>query len=272
MARSGSTADEGPTASRSARSWFWGREIGVVLVALGIYFGGRAVVEGSPERSTANAERLLDLEASLGLDIEADLQALVIDNEVIRNLGNLSYVWLHWPLLIAALIFLAGRDRRRYRHLRDTLFASGALGLVLFTVFPMSPPRFMPGFVGTVSDDARRHHLDYPIEWANQYAAFPSFHVGWTLVACLAVAATLSRRRWRLGALVPAVLVGVAVITTGNHYVLDSVAGAAIAVGAYVGVGSMLQRSTPTPGGADQAGRRRTAIPDAAPGEALAPS
>ncbi len=216
--------------------------------ALAVYFGGRAIVEGSTERSVANAERLLDLEASLGLDIEADLQALALDHDVIRVVGNLSYVWLHWPLLIAALVLLFASDRRRYRRLRDALFVSGGIGLVLFTVFPMAPPRFMPGFVGTVSDDARRHHLDYPIEWANQYAAFPSFHVGWTLIACLAVAATSSGHWWRIAALVPAVLVGVSVITTGNHYVLDSVAGAAIAVAAYAGVGST-QRTERDPNG-----------------------
>lgn len=218
-----------------------------MLASLAVYFGGRALVEGSSDRSVANAERLLDLEAHLGLDIESDLQELVIEHDILRSAGNLSYVWLHWPLLIVALVLLGWRAPRRYRHLRDTLFVSGAVGLVLFTAVPMAPPRFMPGFVGTVSDDARRHHLDYPIEWANQYAAFPSFHVGWTLVACLAVAAALSRRRWQVAALIPAVLVGLSVITTGNHYVLDSVAGGAIAVAAYLGVGRLHRSAPPEP-------------------------
>jgi membrane-associated phospholipid phosphatase len=194
-------------------------------------------VEGSTERSVANAERLLALEARLGLDIEARIQSLALDNDLVREIGNLSYVWLHWPLLLTALVVLVVRDERRYRQLRDALFVSGAVGLVLFTVLPMAPPRFMPGFVGTVSDDARRHHLDYPIEWANRYAAFPSFHVGWTLIACLAVAATLAHRHWRVAALVPAALVGISVVTTGNHYLLDAIAGGVIALTAYLAVG-----------------------------------
>jgi membrane-associated phospholipid phosphatase len=216
----------------------WRREAARVLAALLVYFGGRIIFEGSTARSTANARRLLELEAAIGIDVEAAIQDLAVDNVLLRTIGNLSYVWLHWPLLIAALVLLFLRDPAHYRQLRDALFASGAVGLVLFAVLPMAPPRFMPGFVGTVSDDARRHYLDYPIEWANRYAAFPSFHVGWTLVACLAVVASLGPHRWRAIALVPALLVGVSVITTGNHYLLDALAGAAIALAAYHGAGS----------------------------------
>lgn len=236
MESSGSTGERGPTVGRPGLP-SWRREITAILAAFAVYFGGRAVVEGSTERSVANAERLLELEATLGLDVEASIQSAALEHEVLRVAGNLSYVWLHWPLLLAALFVLAVRDHGRFRQLRDALFVSGGVGLVLFTVLPMAPPRFMPGFVGTVGDDARRHYLDFPIGWANRYAAFPSFHVGWTLIACLAVAATLRRPGWRAAALVPAVLVGVSVVTTGNHYVLDSLAGAAIAVAAYAGVG-----------------------------------
>lgn len=212
-----------------------------MLVALVVYFGGRVLVEGSDVRSTSNAGRLLDLEARFGIDVESSLQEFALESDSIRILGNLSYVWLHWPLLIAALILLFVRDAPHYRQFRNALFMSGSVGLVLFAVVPMAPPRFMPGFIGTVSDDARRHYLDYPLSWANKYAAFPSFHVGWTLIACLAVAATIERRGVRAAALLPALLVGASVITTGNHYVVDSLAGAAIALAAYAGAGWALR-------------------------------
>ena len=91
-----------------------------------------------------------------------------------------------------------------------------------------------PGFVGTVSDDARRHYLTYPLSWTNQFAAFPSFHVGWTLIACVALAASVHHDRLRWAALAPAGLVAVAVVSTGNHYVIDAAVGAVIAAGAYI--------------------------------------
>lgn len=54
------------------------------------------------------------------------------------------------------------------------------------------------------------------------------------MVACLAVASTLTGTSVRAAALVPAALVGMAVVTTGNHYVVDVVAGLTISVGAWL--------------------------------------
>lgn len=210
-----------------------GRELLLLAIAGVVYFGGRILVEGSTSVSVRNAERLLELERFVGIDIEVSVQALALRHDWLRLLGNLSYVWLHWPLLLMILFVLFRRDVSHYVRLRSSLFASGAVGLLLFWGFPMAPPRFMDGFVGTVSDDARRHYLDYPMDWANRYAAFPSFHVGWTLIACLALAGSLRSRSLRVLSLVPAGLVGFSVISTGNHYLIDAVAGALIALAAY---------------------------------------
>jgi hypothetical protein len=220
------------------------RQIVFALMAAVVYFGGRLLVEGDAARSARNARRILDIEEVLGIDIERGAQDLVLRSDALQTLGNLSYVWLHWPLLIAVSIWLFHRSRVRYVQLRNSLFASGLVGLLLFWVFPAAPPRFMPGYEGTVSDAARRHYLDYPISWTNQYASFPSFHIGWTLLACLALAATFESGRKQAAALIPAVLVGLAVVTTANHYVLDTVAGAAIAFGAYAWFGSRHERAT----------------------------
>lgn len=219
------------------------RETGVLLVAAAIYFGVRVIVEGGSAESTRNAERLIEFEESVGIDIERSVQQFALDHDVVRWIGNTSYVWLHWPLLLAVLWWLFRADRYRYRQLRDAMFASGLCGLILFATAPMAPPRFMPGFVGTVSDDARRHYLSYPLSWTNRFAAFPSFHVGWTLIACLALAASLRgqhSKAWSLLALVPAALVALAVISTANHYVVDAAVGAAIAGTAFVVAGRRL--------------------------------
>lgn len=229
------------------------REIGIVGSAAFVYFGVRVLVEGDTPTAVANADRILRLERRLGIDIEQSAQRLVLEHDVVRVLGNLCYVWLHWPLLIGVLYVLYRRSRPHYERLRRALIASGSAGLVLFWLMPTAPPRFMPGFEGTVSDAMRRHYLGYPLTWANRYASFPSFHVGWTLIACLALAATLPSVRSRVLALVPAVLVALAVVTTGNHYVVDAVAGLLIAVGAYVAVGRVF-RAEPAQRSAD-AGR-----------------
>jgi len=213
-------------------------EVAIALMAAIVYFGGRLLIEGGAVEATRNADRILDIERTVGIDIERGAQDLVLENDVLRTIGNLSYVWLHWPLLIGVLIWLFHRSRLRYVQLRNSLIASGLVGLVLFWVFPAAPPRFMPGYEGTVSDAARRHYLDYPLRWTNQYASFPSFHIGWTLLVCLALAATFDSWRKQAVTMIPAVLVGLAVVTTANHYVLDTVAGAGIAFWAYAWFGS----------------------------------
>jgi hypothetical protein len=61
----------------------------------------------------------------------------------------------------------------------------------------------------------------------NQYAALPSMHVGWALWAGAAVALLAPRKLVRYVAAGYPLLVGVVVVVTGNHYVLDALAGAA---------------------------------------------
>ncbi len=225
--------DGGRFAATGAGRSGWHVEAGITVGGAVAYFGGRFLVEGERTEAIENAQRLMRLERTLGIDVEQGMQRNVLDHDLLRVAGNLSYVWLHWPLLIAVLLLLFARDRTRFRRLRDALLWSGAVGLIIFATVPVAPPRFMPGFVGTVSDDARRHYLAYPIAWSNQFAAVPSFHVGWTLVACLAIAGLTGRRLGKLVALLPAVLVAVSVVTTGNHYVVDALLGTLIAVIAY---------------------------------------
>jgi membrane-associated phospholipid phosphatase len=116
--------------------------------------------------------------------------------------------------------------------LRDTLIVSGSVGLVIFAMFPVSPPRFMPGFVGTVSQAERQHFLPYPATWSNRVASLPSFHVGWTLTAAFVLATTLRSPVLKFIAFLPGPLVAFAVIATGNHYVIDVVVGSGLALGA----------------------------------------
>jgi len=208
------------------------RAAAALVVAAAVYFGVRKLVEGSSGGATRNADRLLRFEQALGIDVEHSLQRFVLEDPVLVDWSNHIYVWLHWPFLILALAMLFTRDRRAYQQLRDTLIASGALGLVIFAVFPVSPPRFMPGFIGTVSQAERQHFIHYPASWSNRVASLPSFHAGWTLVAAILLATTFRSRVARVIALLPGPLVALAVITTGNHYVVDVLLGAGLSLAA----------------------------------------
>jgi len=220
------------------------RAAAVLVAAAAIYFAVRKLVEGSTEAATRNAGRLIRVEQAIGIDVERSLQKFTLDHPLVVDWSNHIYVWLHWPFLVFAFVVLFARDRQAYRKLRDTLFASGALGLMIFAVFPVAPPRFMPGFVGTVSQAERQHFLQYPATWSNRVASLPSFHAGWTLVAAFLLATTFDSRVMKVIAFLPGPLVAVAVVTTGNHYVIDVVIGSAIALTALHFVGRRSAEAT----------------------------
>ncbi len=196
--------------------------IGTLLVA---YLGLRVVVEGSTASAIDNAEGLLSFEAALGLDIERGAQDLVPVTSTLMETFNLFYLWAYWPLLGVALAFVWWRDAAAYSVLRNSLVIAAAVGLVVFALYPVAPPRFFVGFTDTVGD-GRDSGL------TNKYAAMPSFHVGWlVLTAVTALGVTRGTvARWMLFA--PAALMAVVVVVTANHYVLDGVVGVAISLAA----------------------------------------
>jgi hypothetical protein len=214
------------------------RQVPVLLLADAVYVAIRAVIEGSPGRSEANARVLLGVERALGLDWERGIQDVVLDHDRLVAAADFVYVWAYWPFVFSGLALVHLLDRPRYVRLRNALFVAGGVGCVVFATIPVAPPRFMPGYVGTVSDAARSHHISGAPRFVNRYAALPSFHAGWTLLVSLVLASCLASRWARAVALVPGTAMSFAVVATGNHYVVDVVAGHAICLGAFAVVGA----------------------------------
>ena len=63
---------------------------------------------------------------------------------------------------------------------------------------------------------------------ANEFAAMPSLHVAWALWAGCLIARHARRRAVRIAGLAYPMLTGLVVMSTGNHYLLDVLAGAAV--------------------------------------------
>jgi hypothetical protein len=231
----------------------------VLTGAAAAYFSVRSVTEGDRATAVANAERVIAVERALGLDLEPALQAAVLPVDGLVVLANWVYVFGHWPVLIGVLGWLALRHPLRFVELRNALLLSGAVGMVIFALLPVAPPRLLEQgdlavMVDTVLEHSRAYRVLQPPAFTNQYAAVPSLHVGWDLLAGIAIATTARRRAVRvLGALLPVLMV-LAVVVTANHFVLDAVAGAALALASLAVV-----RAGPAPGpaaGGDRCGGR----------------
>jgi membrane-associated phospholipid phosphatase len=214
----------------------------IVVLGVVVYFGTRGLTAGSPDVARRHAEDILALEAALGLDVEASVQAMVVDLDPLVTLANWVYIWGHWPVIVATLVWLALHHRRVFLRLRNAMIASGAMGLCVYTTYPVAPPRLMDrGFVDTVTEQSQAYRVLQPPAFVNQYAAMPSLHVGWDLVVGLALVAagtTLAVRT--LGRLMPVVMAA-ATVLTANHYVLDVVVGVAFGLAGW-GVALWLER------------------------------
>ena len=205
-------------------------ELSIWSVVYGLYLAARGVSIAGPDEAFMNAHEVVDLERALGLFHEAGLQSALLG---VDEALSVYYLLGFAPLIVGVLVWLGISHRPHYRELRTLLLVSIGLAVVVHVTLPVAPPRLLPG-LGIADTVGLDHDYDslFGIPF-NPYAAMPSMHVGWSLLVGL-VALKASRSPVLRGffALHPAVM-AVAVTATGNHYFLDSLAGALVALLAF---------------------------------------
>lgn len=206
-------------------------QVGIVLTGVFSYFQVRGLTEADPSRAIRHADDVMAAEQSLGLRHEEAVQAPVLAHDSLWDVANWVYVWGHWPVIIATMVWLVLHHRHVFLRLRDAMLVSGCIGLAVFTAYPVAPPRLVDATLVdtvTVSSDAYRYLQ--PPNFVNQYAAMPSLHAGWDLLVGVSIATaggTLLVRA--VGWALPGIM-SFAVVATANHYIVDVVAGLAIAM------------------------------------------
>ena len=156
--------------------------------AVFVYFRVRGLTDSRPHIAFRNAELVLNTERDLRIDWEHTLQQQVINSPRVTNVLNWIYIYGHWPVIVVTLIWLLTRHPDIFRRTRNAMFVSGAVGMVVFALFPVAPPRLDGlGLVDTVAEQSRAYRVLQPTAFTNQYAAMPSLHVGWDLLIGLAI-------------------------------------------------------------------------------------
>jgi hypothetical protein len=209
----------------------WVRELVLVLAGLLVYFGVRAATSDDAANAEAHARSLVRLEETLGIAREGDVQGLVIHHHALVTLANWVYIWGHWPLIAVSAAWLFRHRPEGYRLMRTAIFASGAIGMIIFLAYPVAPPRLTGiGLTDTVTTYSHAYRALQPPSLMDRYAALPSLHFGWDLLVGLTLARFHPRPAVRvLGALMP-VAMGLAVVMTANHYLLDVLVGGIVAM------------------------------------------
>ncbi len=252
--------------SRLAATWrFTGRiglhEVVVVVVAFLIYFSIRGMVVDKVGEALANAFDVIDAEQRLGIYRELTMQSWVLDHYWAIRLLNWVYFWGHMPLIIVLAVWLYVRHRRAYLLTRNAFLASGAIGVLMYWQLPVAPPRLIPfgGFVDTMAAfDRVGYNAQETQAFVNPFAAMPSLHFGWSLLLG-GVVAWVGRNPLALAfAFAWPVAMFFAVVLTGNHFILDAVAGGAVSF-AGLGIARLLEHQWPV------VARRLPALSDPGP-------
>jgi len=103
------------------------------------------------------------------------------------------------------------------------------MALILFYGFPVAPPRLVPSLhlVDTAALVSPVYDTVEPKVFFNPYAAVPSMHIGWDLLMGIGLVWCSRRLLLRAFGIVLPLAMLVAVVVTGNHYIVDGLAGAA---------------------------------------------
>jgi hypothetical protein len=200
------------------------------------YEGSRGVADADLGVSLANGRTLLSWENTWHLAPERFLNRLVDHSTFLAVVSSYYYSVLHYIVTPAVLIWMFRSYSAHYRFARTTLAISTVIGMVGFFLVPTAPPRLLPG--SHIHDTLALfaswgwwdNHGSVPKGFdglSNQFAAMPSLHVGWALWAGFLL--LRFGKHWWTRVLGVAYPLGttLVVLATGNHYLLDAVAGAA---------------------------------------------
>ncbi|WP_338018244.1 bifunctional glycosyltransferase 87/phosphatase PAP2 family protein [Streptomyces taklimakanensis] len=228
-------------------------ELLLIRVGYWLYSLVRSLAPDGRDLAESHGRRILEIEDALGIDVEHALNHAVARTPWLESGMNAYYSGLHFLVPIVLLAWLYARRPLAYRWARTSLSFATLLGLVGFWLYPLAPPRLMPGlgYIDTAHGPQDFDDPDFGVLTgiSNQYAAMPSLHVGWSLW-CAVVVVRLAPNVWLrvLGALHP-LLTTVVVMGTANHYLLDAVGGAVV-VAAGVGLTLLWFRHGPAGRGA----------------------
>jgi membrane-associated phospholipid phosphatase len=211
------------------------REAALAVVVYGLYLLVRARVLRGDGRMKArrNAERIVSLQGSLGIDVEPAVQRAVLRFPRTVHGLNVGYAAFNVTLTVGWLLLLYRWRDPAYHGLRRACQGAFVAAQPVFLLFPTEPPRALEGFVDTMSE-VSGFDLEHPVlvRLYNPVAAMPSLHVAFAVLTGAGIAERTESSVVKTAAYAYAPLVSFIVTATGNHYVLDAVAGAALGFGA----------------------------------------
>jgi PAP2 superfamily len=209
----------------------WWQEIGIIALGYWLYSLGRNAIPQQASVAIRHGLSVQKLQGELHLNFELSINHFVAANEWLAQIMDYYYATMHFIITIAVMVWLFVRRPHLYRGARTVLFTTTLIGLAGFTLYPLAPPRLLPGshYIDTVEVFHTWGSLADPqiAAHSNQYAAMPSLHIGWALWCGLTVF-MCARHLWiRILGLCYPFFTLMVIVGTANHYFIDAIGGAA---------------------------------------------
>jgi hypothetical protein len=218
------------------------RELFLFLGAYLLYSTSRYLSVGDLGTAVGHADWIVDLQKSIGVNVERSVQVALHGTVAIWILNHL-YLAAQMVVVPGTLIWLYRTNHAVYVKLRNTVLATWLIAMPIYALFPVAPPRLADiGMLDTITAGGGVR-LDSSLTTAfyNPLAAVPSLHAGFALAVGVALAAAFKNRFAKVVAWSWAPIIGLAVVATGNHFVFDIAAGVVVTIAGYV-VGNAVDR------------------------------
>ncbi len=194
------------------------------------YEGMRLALRPDWPLALEHAREIAGWERVSHLAWEAPLQHAVLRVPLAIEVMNSFYLVAHFAVTALFFLWLYHRSRLGFRLFRNAFLIATTLALLVAWRFPTAPPR--DAGVGLV--DTLRRFSDIDIGspgsggLSDPVAAVPSLHAGWALGVALGVALYGRTPAMRFAVFLYPVAVVLTILATGNHFVLDALAGALV--------------------------------------------
>jgi PAP2 superfamily protein len=212
-------------------------ELLVVLVLVKVYDIIRSLASTREADAFSHGWSILSLESPFNVNFDLTLNHWLVRSDLLTDLAGLWYQFAHLTVTMSVLACCFRFRPDIYRRARNSLILVNVVGLIVFWLYPVAPPRLLPGsgFVDTTAafwQEAARQVS------ANEFAALPSLHLAWATWSVLVARALLRNRPWpRRLAPIHGLITALVVVATANHYVLDVVAGIGVCLLSAMAVG-----------------------------------
>jgi hypothetical protein len=204
-------------------------QLAVVLGAFGAYELARLAMEPNWAQAFANANRIESIEEVLGFAFEQSLQRAFLALPNLVTALNLFYFIGHFLFTALFFFWLYHRSREGFKGFRNGFLAATAIAVVIHWLYPTAPPRLAGGLQDTLLE-LSGIDIGSPNSSAlsNPVAAVPSLHAAYALGVGIGVFRYAHSHLIRLAGVIYPPLVVLTIVVTGNHFVLDAVAGMAV--------------------------------------------